>query len=159
MRLIHPPFAYMKKSSPGFTEVSIFAMSNGGAFFSTGVDVAAPDAAVASADGAGGMASPFGLSDLCKAGGGVLPSGGDFCGSLCARTVAAVNKLRRRIFRIRQRKARTPVLSNVRSRGETGGAARLRQRRDGKPAVSKRRENRRICDSYLEATTNGVLPP
>jgi len=39
VRLIQPPLDYMKKSYDGLTEVSMFAVSNGGAFLLSGVGV------------------------------------------------------------------------------------------------------------------------
>jgi hypothetical protein len=66
----------------------MFAVSNGGAFLLSAVGVVVSPGIVAA-----GLA----LGDL-----------------VCARTLATVKKLRKRIFRIRQRKARTSVLSNAR---------------------------------------------
>src|SRR5882757_5045855 len=91
VRLIQPPLAYIKKSSEGFTEVSMLAVSKGGGgFLSSGVGL---------------VISPCVCATGLVSGGGVaVANGGDFCGSVCARAVAAVStpkRVRHVRFRIR----------------------------------------------------------
>src|SRR5437870_7706237 len=97
VRLIQPSLAYMKKSSAGLTDVSMFAVSKGGAFLSSGVGVViSPCVCATGLVGGGGFFSAGILPAVWTFGGGVaVARGGDFCGSVCASAVAAVSAPKR----------------------------------------------------------------
>src|SRR5207249_8229047 len=87
VRLIQPPLAYIKKSSEGFTEGFMFAVSKGGGFLSSAVGVVtSPCVCATGLVGGGGFFSDGILPTFCTFGGGVaVARGGDFCGSVWAR--------------------------------------------------------------------------
>src|SRR4029077_1907174 len=90
--------AYKKKSSEGFTEVSMLAVSKGGGgFLSSGAGVViSPCVCATGLVSGGGLFSAGILPAVWTFGGGVaVANGGDFCGSVCARAVAAVSTPRR----------------------------------------------------------------
>ena len=94
--MIHPPLAYIKKSSEGFTDVSMLAMSKGGGFFSSGVGVVVSSSVCATGlVGAGGLFSAGIFPAVWTFGGGVtVASGGDFCGSVCAHAQRAHQEMK-----------------------------------------------------------------
>src|ERR1700730_6274062 len=91
--LIQEPFAYMKKSSCGLTDVSMFFGSivmELSSAFALADSVAALDPTVD-----GGLPSAGGFESLWTLGGGVPPATEDFCGSDCARNVMAQTRASR----------------------------------------------------------------
>src|SRR5438094_8526718 len=93
VRLIQPPLAYIKKSSEGFTEVSMLAMSKGGAFLSSGVGVVvSPCVCATGLVGGGGLLSAAIFTAVRTfGGGGAMASDGGCCASGYGRAVPAVS--------------------------------------------------------------------
>src|SRR4029077_11845662 len=97
VRLIQPPLAYRKKSSQGFTEVSMLAVSKGGSgFLSSGIGVVvSPCVCATGLVSGGGLFSAGTLPAVWTFGGGVtVANGGDFCGSVCARASRAHQEMK-----------------------------------------------------------------